>query len=427
MKYQIKKSDMIYFPIYLYIFNACNYMIFYNSVLDELLLILSFIIYLCYSRRIKINKSIKIFLVYMILTMIIVIINQSSLVAYLREVVNNIKILLVFLLCYQYKIDNIVRDKIYRIYIVSTIPSILYALCYQFPRRNQYWLYGLKPRNGVGRLSGLTGHPIWFAAMLVFTIIIIIELDIFQIKQPKYKMLKYIFFLSTISLLVFLLECSKSRFSLLVFCIYVAFKIMKKLGDSMKKKERIISIIVLLFSAVIIGLVLLPVIELFVEDFIQGETSSVRMQGFFAIPNAIFNFPLGSGIGTFGGESSIIYDSKVYSVLGMSTPSIDSSFGSGNLFESTLTQRVVEMGILGAVLFFYIVLYPLSYYKYTKTIAPIIMLLIYGTVLIVNTGYQMTTVCLAAVSASNLVYNRCAIQNKISKNMDENKVEIIEN
>lgn len=364
---------------------------------DEISFLLLMAVILYYNQKIKLDKEVKAFGIYIALSIIILIINTSSLEGYFTDIYNNIKVLLVFVIFSQIQISDEMRNKIFKFFLIINIPSICYSF-YQYKNRELGWKIGLKVRDDVGRISGLLPHAIWYGFVLLSIIIIVVELDIFKIKEKNItRCFRIVMLIGFISMDIFLLNATKSRYPLVLLCMTVGIWLLKK-SD---KRNRIL----------IIGVCILVVILALIEkeqmvwDFILSENTSVRMQGIVNIPNAILNYPLGSGIGTFGGEGSVMTGSEVYSVLGMAMPDINSAFNPGNYYESTMVQRIVEMGLIGFYLYFYIIIRPLRYSKYCNDWCSVILLLIFFLNALFNAAYQFPLIVLAAVSYSNLKYN----------------------
>lgn len=375
---------------------------------DEISFLLLAAVTLYYNKKIILDKEVKAFGMYIILSIIIVIINTSSLEGYFIDIYNNIKVILVFVIFSQVKISDEMRNKIFKFFLVVNIPSICYSF-YQYKNRDLGWEIGLKVRDDVGRISGLLPHAIWYGFVLLSMFIIVVELDIFKTKQKnKTRCLRVGMFIGFIATDIFLLNATKSRYALVLLYLTVVIWLLRKIDIRNRFLLIGVSILVIIL-ALIIG-------DQVIRDFILSENSSVRMQGLVNIPNAILNYPLGSGIGTFGGEGSMITGSEVYSVLGMVMPDVNSAFNPGNYYESTMVQRIVEMGIVGFCLYFYIIVRPLKYSKYCNDWCSVLLLLVFSLNALFNAAYQFPLIVLAAVSYSNLKYNY-KYKNEIEKNI----------
>lgn len=394
----MKINKFANYIIYIFITLVSFYQLVPFSFLDELLLLFLFcslfipnvkeaIIYI-FKHKVNI-----IFLLFIIFCFITTMLSGVPLFAFVKEFHFTIKIPLFFFVFYQFRVTNFELKKYLIHYVRCTFISILYIYFYQIFYIFNPLEIGLKRRSidALGRMSGLSGHPIWMGMILLCSIIIINEFDLVD-KQKNKK--KYYF---TMSLMFTTLFLTQSRFPLALLFVYLVVKLGLKLSLNLLKKS-IISILACL-------VLLSPVIINFASSFIESEMSSVRMQSIITIPNAIYNYPLGSGIGTFGGESSVQFDNDLYELLEIDRPTGKYEYNSGNYFESTFVQRLVELGMVGLVLFYLTFLYPLSYAK-KENLMQMIILIFFACNTFINVGYELHFVLIGALCGSNLLYKK---------------------
>lgn len=370
------------------------------TYLDELLIFMLFCVSIFRNKTLKIETTGKLILVYLGYATVVSIFNLVNIFGFIESIPFTIKVPFVFFTFTQLKISDERRNKLLMIFFLANIPSMIRGM-WQYTHRSLGWALGLKMRNGTIRVMGCAAHPIWFAFSMI--IMIIITLSIFKVSQ-KYKILSRVLKILLVAAMLFLIYVSQTRYAIAVLLIIAYSWILMKSYHGKKAFT---------FLLVFLGIV----IALFYgwsifQDVIGTDSETVRSQGLAALPKAIYNYPFGSGLGTFGNKESVVYHSKVYSTLGMGIPSIDKSFNSGNVFESMLVQRVVETGVLGTICYVMIFLYPLKSYKLCNDSVSVLILLTFFWNSVMNVAYQLPLIVVAGIAFSNINYNKKMHQTK---------------
>lgn len=364
------------------------------TFLDEVLIFVLLIISVSKKRTIKIGTTGNLIMIYLGYALIISVTNFVNIVGFIEAIPFTIKVPLVFFIFSQLEIPDKRRNKLYMTFFIANIPSIVRGV-WQYNHRDLGWALDLKMRNGTVRVMGYAGHPIWFSfSMIVMIIITISILNVF----PKHKIFNWLFKLMLVIGILFLINASQTRYAIAVLLILAYCWGLAKFNQRNK---------LLTFLMIILGILIVAFYGWSIfQDIIYGtDSEAVRAQGFMALPRAVYNYPFGAGLGTFGNKESVLYHSKVYSELGMSIPSIDRSFNSGNVFESMLVQRVVETGILGTLCYIMIFMHPIKLYKTCNDMASVLILLTFFLNSIMNVAYQLPLIIVASIAFSNIIYN----------------------
>ena len=400
---KLKKKNVEDILVFFLIFYTSLYTLlpFSNfSSLDEIVvLLLLFLLIVFNENRFKINMSIKIMGVFLIYSLFVTILNQRSLFGFFSEFPYLIKVPVVFITISQMSIDIKRRDKFYIFFVLANIPSILIGI-WQYKNRSMGWSLGLKMRNGFARVMGYAGHPIWYAFILILIIIIAWYL-IDKFVESKLKSI--VFKVAMAIILLTLINGTQSRYSLAVFA-FITFVCVACNLPVKTNSLKLLIVLLGIFVALFFGWSIF-------QDIIYGsDEMSVRSIGLRSIPKAIINYPLGSGIGTFGNSSSILYNKGfIYNTLGITAPNIGSHFNSGNYYESTFAQKVVETGLIGTTIYYYFFLYPLKFYKRNKDLLDLLILLVFILNSIMNIAYQLPLIYISAIAYASLINQRTVV------------------
>lgn len=366
------------------------------TIADELLLILLFVFCIRIGKfGIKYIRIIFLYLFYgFILAIIKYQMDNNTLVMMLYEIDNDIKPLFVLFIFSSLIIDTQYRDYLLKWFIIINIPSIIFSI-YQFNNRQYGYLIGLKMRNGQGRIQGLSGHPITLGFILISQIIIVLYFASNKTKRI-HKLLLY----SYCFLCAFLSYFTRSRYPIFVFfMIIISLYFFSRNG--MRKYGYFIFTFSLLFIILIFSYPSLI-------GIIENEQNSVRMIGINAGLKSLLNYPFfGSGIGTFGTETSFQVNSYVYNLLDVSIYTTRTeNLSSGNFFESGLFQKIIQVGIIGTIIYYYLfidcIIQSLFYNEYLDF--ALISIIVTNSIL--NPLYRLPCIFLAGISVSHLNYLR---------------------
>lgn len=319
--------------------------------------------------------------------------DASTLEIFFSELLNNLKPLIILLLFSMIEISTEYRDFIFKGFLIGNIPSVIMSI-YQYFGREQGYALGLKMRNEMGRISGFAGHPINYAYILVSMILILLYFNSLKAATKKQNAAFYLISAG----LFFLLLYTQSRYPLLLlFLVVILTTILKR-----KNMTRVIAFTTLCFVSIIVIIMLFPSFTLFFE----GEANSVRMIGIQTGLKSLLTFPaLGSGLGTFGTESSFRLNSYVYKLFDVNyNAQRTTNLSSGQFFEAGLFQKITENGLLGTFAYYYIMLYYLWKSIRKKSLFDFGMIIIFIFNSIFNTLYQLPNIFFAGIAISHLNY-----------------------
>ena len=255
---------VLYLLILLFIVLSNQSIFISFSFLDEILLVLIFLFYIidCLITKRKLIRNttlnvtfLLIFVLYIMITLISLSINQYQMQAYIMEIFNNIKPLIILFFFVNLKISENITKILMNSLIIANIPSILIAFTdlIKFYVLNINSYHGFKERYGLIRLEGLSGHPITLGFILM---ILVIWIHHNYSKNTVLKLL--IVFLLLMQFLTF------SRLPLVLTISYFIIVYFNTIKDVLIKK-------VILISVVIITIFVLPyfyssIFESFLED-----------------------------------------------------------------------------------------------------------------------------------------------------------------
>lgn len=364
------------------------------AFLDEFLILVLLFVSLFRSKTLELGITGKLILTYIGYAAIISVLNFANVIGFMEAIPFTIKVPLVFFIFSQLKISDERRNRLFLIFFLANIPSMLMGV-WQYRHSGLGWALGLKMRNGIIRVTGYAGHPIWFSfSMIVMIIITVSVLNIF----PKHKILDRLFRTILVAGMLFLINASQTRYAIAVLLILTYCWVLIKFYRNNK---------LFTFLTIFLGIVIVVFYgwSIFQEIIYGTDSGAVRAQGFMALPRAIYNYPFGSGLGTFGNKESVLYHSKVYSELGMSIPTLNHNFNSGNVYESMLIQRVVETGILGTICYVMTFIHPIKSYKFCSDMASVLILLTFFLNSIMNVAYQLPLIIVTGIAFSNILFN----------------------
>lgn len=369
-----------------------KYFSFADEVIEVILFmyVVLFDYFLNKKKKLHINKNtVIITAIFILLTMLNVFIKKYNFMAYLEEILNYFKFLLILEMFKLIEIDNQRIKKFLNFFIIITVISCLYGL-YRFYIKTSY-ISGDMHRNGKLRIAGFSGHPI----TLAFSSLTCVAYLMNNLKKSslKVKIIK-IFLTGFFIYCIFLTQSRLVLFFLVMYFIYrILFKIYEK---SINKKKTFYVLATLSLSVIlIIALTFSSNIKGYLKGDIEDTIRFFSMKKVFEIlPD---NFLLGTGIGTFSCRAASKYYSYVYTKYDFSQ-FYEYTF-LGDCFESQLAKILIQTGVLGFLFYYYFLMKNFKLAKKNELL--IYLYLILFIEMIFNPIYQIPYAIILAIVNSN--------------------------
>jgi len=327
----------------------------YYNLLDEILMLILIGLTSLYYNKIKISKKKALILVIFITIFLISsVYNFYNLIPLIIKSLYYIKTLLVFSVISFLSIKFLEDKDLTRIYkwllffCVLSIFEFIYIQFFYFDGvvKYQIWDLTLKSRGGIYRAAALTGHPISLGMMALMTLI-------FAIERSRKTNWKHILIISATIIV------SGSRIPLLLAMIYSLIKTVDirflKIKD-LKMKY--------LYLLLVPTVVILSVFN--IGKYIESTNDVNASRGMAISKGAILflnlkNILVGTGVGSFGSFESVEYNSPIYEKIDYPRhyQEILTTTNRGSGIESFLFMILVEMGLIGASLY-YLLLIPIK-------------------------------------------------------------------
>lgn len=333
----MKKVNILFILLFLLI---TSYQSIFPSFSDEILIIIWFGYFLTNAvlRKVILTKKLKLSIgvsfLYIMISLFTLLLMNGIHKAYFIDIINDLKIFMLFILFSSIDLNSDDIKNIMRVYIILLIPNIVIALM-EFV---QVYIFKInipgKMRNGVTRLSALSGHPIHLGYIAM-------SIGLWKIYNKKYiQSLIY----------VLILFGTQTRLTIVIFEIGIVLIILSKVINLFGKKlnKMFISIIILIIP--ILVMTNYSSINSYLEEDVEN---TIR---FYSIKKSIEIFKdyplLGTSIGTFNGNGSLLYNKTIYNKYKFSQASLETALESSSGFESQLARQLIETGIIGVILFY---------------------------------------------------------------------------
>ena len=319
-------------------------------------LILFFIFWINFSRRIRVTKS---YLLLLVATLFFSILNISPLTPFINQfygLVLTFSFTLIFLMAYSISIkEKYIYDGISHliviIFLLSLFPVFSLLLSDETTLREV-------SVNSVGNYS-------WnfFRELGAYGLILVIGLILSLSKLLHVKSFKWIIFALVFTVFIFLTGLKKSMLeSLFIWTFFVMF------AGTIRLKIISVFFLIILFPLVLSFMYqqILNDLQININYFNDvGAESHVRLGMYLASFNiAIDNFPFGSGMGSFGSTASIYnFYSPVYfeygiDKIGSNAPEFINSDVGHTLLDTFWPHILAELGFFGFLLFSLLFFYP---------------------------------------------------------------------
>ena len=342
----MKKVNMIFILLFLV---TTSYQSIFPNFSDEALIVIWFIYFL---RKVVITKKLRLSIVvaflYIIISLFTLLLMNGIHKAYFIDIINDLKIFMLFILFSSVNLNSNDIKNIMKFYIILLIPNIVIALI-EFV---QIYIFKVnipgKMRNGVTRLSALSGHPIHLGYIAM-------AIGLWKIYNKKYIQS---------SIYVLILLGTQTRLTIAIFIIGIALMILNKVMNLLGKKlnKMFISIIIL-----IIPIFIMTNYNSIIAYLDEDVENTIRFYGIKKSIEIVQDYPLlGTSIGTFNGKGSLLYNRMIYNNYQFSQGILNTALKSSSGFESQLARQLIETGILGTILYYSIIIYSTSY-LFTKT------------------------------------------------------------
>lgn len=396
----VKKFDIIGEIFIIFLMIVMSYQsIFskYCAFLDEfiILFLLIFSLILIFLKKKDFEIKQYIFISgYIVLTAITALIRQYNFLMYIVEILNYVKIIILFESLKTLKIERERLNRLIKYFVIINIPSILCGI-YQILR----FLFtdnatGFMYRNNKIRIEGLAGHPI----ILGMIGVILFYFSLSNMKSIK-KDVKHLM-ICILSVAIVIL--TGSRFPLVLLAIIILYELYFRLKEKYSINSKII--LKIMFCIILISLVLVAINYKKIGAYIYNEKSSIRIYSLTKVPEILIKYPiLGTGIGTYSCRASIQYNSTVYEEFNFSKDMI--KFATENIssgFESHLAKQLIETGILGTLLYYgyFINFLYVAINKKNKNVILFVSIVLLNS--IINQIYSIPLILIVGILISNM-------------------------
>jgi hypothetical protein len=327
----------------------------YYNLIDEVILVLLLALAILHNKFIVISRKKAIVLLFFVAGFLVSsIYNFYSAMPLLIKSFYYLKTLLIFGLLSFLSSKFLTQSDLVRIYKLALILCSLalieffYVQFVFFKGGVQYEMWGLflKSRDGIYRAASLTGHPISLGMLSLITFVFVIE------KYGRIKVLHFIILIGAILV-------SGTRIPMLLSITYI---IVKTLDYKLfKVKELKLKYFMAIFIPIMLVFGALNINNYITEKNEVLSSRGVAISKGIPLLKSPKNLILGTGVGSFGMYESIEYNSNVYEEIGFPShyKEILLTTNRSTGIESFLAMIIIEMGIIGAVVF-YLIVYPLK-------------------------------------------------------------------
>lgn len=234
----------------------------------------------------------------------------------LYQFVLDAKFIVVFLYCYgayRSNISEIYLENFFKFFVLINIPFVLLQLLIPdvydalFPTGAHKGSFFTADGGALARSAGV----FWFTGLLAF--FSSIAAGFFLIKIWKFGSDRSYYFYLALSIL--LLISTLSRGEIISFIVAAAGTYLFFISSQKLRHINVVFIIAMFTSLIFtnIDMIKISLVEIGFIETGAGLTSSPRAQMMTsAISEANENFPLGSGLGTLGGQAAVVYDSDLF-------------------------------------------------------------------------------------------------------------------
>jgi hypothetical protein len=282
----------------------------------------------------------------------------------LYQFVLDSKYIIIFLYCYGAYRENISErylDKFFKFFVLINIPFVLLQLLTPnfydaiFPLGAHHGSFFTASGDAFTRTAGI----FWFTGSLAF--FSSLASGFFLIKIWKLNASKSNFIYLTLS--IFLLVTTLSRGEIASFVLAIVTTYLFFISNRKIRHINVVFILALISGITFTNTSFIErgLVEMGVSETEAGLTLAPRAKMMSAaLSEANQNFPLGSGLGTLGGQSAVVYDSDLFYKHGFQ---YQWYFDSGLFLTDTYWPKIVaESGWIGALFLLYTyIYYPLKF------------------------------------------------------------------
>ena len=310
------------------------------------------------------SRIFKFFLFYVLVSVVSSILGYSTLLSAFYQFALDAKFFIVLFFCIVMGSGWVNYNTIFRtmsIVMLVNLPFVIFQLAFPnvydsvFPEGNHKALFYSSSGDGYVRVSGIFWHPGTMATMCALTIGLIVTKKHYNLSLSLQEKI-----ILTISVVQILFTLSRGEIGALLFSLFmVKFLI---------RRDFITSFVYFIIPSIMVFISLLVFNEFFEMMIVELGLSSTatelapRAQLLITSLEILKDFfPLGSGLGTYGGQSSIVFDSAVYWKYGFSD---FWWYEEGFYLKDTFWPKVLgESGFAGALSLFVFII---SIIKITK-------------------------------------------------------------
>jgi hypothetical protein len=289
----------------------------------------------------------------------------------LYQFVLDSKYIVIFLYCYGAYRENVTEEylaKFFKIFVLVNIPFVLLQLLMPsvydaiFPLGAHHGSFFTATGEALTRAAGV----FWFTGLLAF--FAAIASGFFLIKIWKYGSNKVNF--SYLIMSLFLLISTLSRGEISAFFIAITLTYLFFISNRKIRHINLVFMFALVTGITVMNASFIErgLVEIGFNETAAGLTLAPRANMMSAaLSEANENFPLGSGLGTLGGQAAVIYDSDLFYKHGFQY----TWYFEGGLFltDTYWPKIIAESGWLGALfLLLAYVYYPLKYLQHSNSL-----------------------------------------------------------
>ena len=333
----MKKVNILFILLFLLI---TSYQSIFPNFSDEILIIIWFGYFLInvLLRKVILSKKLKLSIsmasLYIIISLFTLLLMNGIHKAYFIDIINDLKIFMLFILFSSISLNSNDIKNIMKIYIILLIPNMVIAIGDFI----QVYIFKVnilgQMRNGVARISALSGHPIHLGYITM-------SVGLWKIYNKKYIQ-SFIY--------VLILLGTQTRLAINIFGIGIVLLILNKIINLFSKKLNKMFISMLILMIPILVITNYSGIKSYLEDDIKH---TIRFYGIKKSVDILEDYPLlGTSIGTFNGKGSLLYNKTVYNAYEFRQHYLDLALISSSGFESQLARQLIETGILGTILYY---------------------------------------------------------------------------
>ncbi len=300
----------------------------YLKLIDEftvfVMAVISLVVYLDNNSGIQSNLLARIaryFLLYVVLSFISSFLGYSTLLSAFYQFALDAKFFIVLFFCIVMSSSWVNYNTIFRIMSVVmllNLPFVFFQLVLPtmydsfFPEGNHKALFYSSSGDGYTRVSGIFWHPGTMATMCALTIGLIVTKKHYNLSLSLQEKI-----ILTISAVQILFTLSRGEIGALLFSLFMV--------KFMIRRDFVTSFVYFIIPGVMVLIALIMFNEFFDMMIAELGLSSTaaelapRAQLLVTSLEIVKDyFPLGAGLGTYGGQSSIVFDSAVYWKYGFS-------------------------------------------------------------------------------------------------------------